>query len=83
VVADLESSGLLVTDDGGPLPCSLKGLAGKGRHPLRVFVQKRDGGFQATPAHRPGGDSRYRFAETPRGRWASAVIYVTMAGQAA
>ncbi len=80
VVADLESAGLLVTDDGAGC-VFLEGVSGKDGKPLPVIVQKRDGGFNYATTDLAA--IRYRFGQSPAGDGARRVIYVTDAGQAA
>ncbi|MEX0588895.1 MAG: arginine--tRNA ligase, partial [Cyanobium sp.] len=79
VVADLEASGLLVTDDGARC-VFLQGVSGKDGKPLPVIVQKSDGGFNYATTDLAA--IRYRFAAAPAGDAAGRVIYVTDAGQA-
>jgi len=80
VVADLDTAGLLVTDDGARC-VFLEGVSGKDGKPLPVIVQKRDGGFNYATTDLAA--IRYRFGEPPAGDGARRVIYVTDAGQAA
>jgi arginyl-tRNA synthetase len=79
VVADLEATGLLVTDDGAGC-VFLEGVSGKEGKPLPVIVQKSDGGFNYATTDLAA--IRYRFAAAPAGDGARRVIYVTDAGQA-
>jgi arginyl-tRNA synthetase len=79
VVADLEATGLLVTDDGARC-VFLEGVSGKEGKPLPVIVQKSDGGFNYATTDLAA--IRYRFAAAPAGDGARRVIYVTDAGQA-
>jgi arginyl-tRNA synthetase len=79
VVADLDASGLLVTDDGARC-VFLEGVSGKDGKALPVIVQKSDGGFNYATTDLAA--IRYRFAATPEGDGARRVIYVTDAGQA-
>jgi arginyl-tRNA synthetase len=79
VVADLNASGLLVTDDGARC-VFLEGVSGKDGKPLPVIVQKRDGGFNYATTDLAA--IRYRFGAAPDGDGARRVIYVTDAGQA-
>ena len=79
VVADLDASGLLVTDDGARC-VFLEGVSGKDGKPLPVIVQKSDGGFNYATTDLAA--IRYRFAAAPEGDGARRVIYVTDAGQA-
>jgi arginyl-tRNA synthetase len=79
VVADLDASGLLVTDDGARC-VFLEGVSGKDGKPLPVIVQKSDGGFNYATTDLAA--IRYRFAAAPDGDGARRVIYVTDAGQA-
>jgi arginyl-tRNA synthetase len=79
VVADLEASGLLVTDDGARC-VFLEGVSGKDGKPLPLIVQKSDGGFNYATTDLAA--IRYRFAAAPDGDGARRVIYVTDAGQA-
>jgi len=79
VVGDLETAGLLVTDDGARC-VFLEGMSGKDGKPLPVIVQKSDGGFNYATTDLAA--IRYRFAPGPGGDGASRVIYVTDAGQA-
>jgi len=79
VVADLDASGLLVTDDGARC-VFLEGVSGKDGKPLPLIVQKSDGGFNYATTDLAA--IRYRFAEGPEGDGARRVIYVTDAGQA-
>lgn len=79
VVADLDASGLLVTDDGARC-VFLEGVSGKDGKPLPVIVQKRDGGFNYATTDLAA--IRYRFGSAPDGDGACRVIYVTDAGQA-
>ncbi len=79
VVQDLETAGLLVTDDGARC-VFLEGVTGKDGKPLPVIVQKRDGGFNYATTDLAA--IRYRFAAKPKGDGAGRVIYVTDAGQA-
>lgn len=79
VVADLESSGLLVVDDGARC-VFLEGVSGKDGKPLPVIVQKSDGGFNYATTDLAA--IRYRFGAAPDGDGARRVIYVTDAGQA-
>jgi arginyl-tRNA synthetase len=79
VVADLDASGLLVTDDGARC-VFLEGVSGKDGKPLPVIVQKSDGGFNYATTDLAA--IRYRFGSAPDGDGASRVIYVTDAGQA-
>jgi arginyl-tRNA synthetase len=79
VVADLDASGLLVTDDGARC-VFLEGVTGKDGKPLPVIVQKRDGGFNYATTDLAA--IRYRFGSAPDGDGACRVIYVTDAGQA-
>jgi len=79
VVADLDVSGLLVTDDGARC-VFLEGVTGKDGKPLPVIVQKSDGGFNYATTDLAA--IRYRFGAVPDGDGARRVIYVTDAGQA-
>jgi arginyl-tRNA synthetase len=79
VVADLDTAGLLVTDDGARC-VFLEGVSGKDGKPLPVIVQKSDGGFNYATTDLAA--IRYRFAAPPNGDGARRVIYVTDAGQA-
>ena len=79
VVADLDASGLLVTDDGARC-VFLEGVSGKDGKPLPLIVQKSDGGFNYATTDLAA--IRYRFAAGPEGDGARRVIYVTDAGQA-
>jgi len=79
VVADLEASGLLVTDDGAQC-VFLEGVSGKDGKPLPLIVRKSDGGFNYATTDLAA--IRYRFAAAPEGDAARRVIYVTDAGQA-
>ena len=79
VVADLEASGLLVTDDGARC-VFLEGVSGKDGKPLPLIVQKSDGGFNYATTDLAA--IRWRFAAPPEGDDAGRVIYVTDAGQA-
>jgi arginyl-tRNA synthetase len=77
VVADLEASGLLVSDGGAQ--CVF--LEESSAHKLPpVIVQKSDGGFNYATTDLAA--IRYRFAAPPAGDGARRVIYVTDAGQA-
>ena len=77
VVADLEASGLLVSDGGAQ--CVF--LEQSSAHKLPpVIVQKSDGGFNYATTDLAA--IRYRFAAPPAGDGARRVIYVTDAGQA-
>jgi arginyl-tRNA synthetase len=79
VVADLEASGLLVTDDGAQC-VFLEGVSGKDGKALPLIVQKSDGGFNYATTDLAA--IRYRFGAAPEGDGARRVIYVTDAGQA-
>ena len=79
VVADLDASGLLVTDNGAQC-VFLEGVSGKDGKPLPLIVQKSDGGFNYATTDLAA--IRYRFAAGPEGDGARRVIYVTDAGQA-
>ncbi len=79
VVADLEATGLLVTDDGARC-VFLEGVSGKDGNPLPVIVQKTDGGFNYATTDLAA--IRYRFGAAPGGDGARRVIYVTDSGQA-
>jgi arginyl-tRNA synthetase len=79
VVADLDTSGLLVLDEGAQC-VFLEGVSGKEGKPLPVIVQKSDGGFNYATTDLAA--IRYRFAAPPAGDGARRVIYVTDAGQA-
>jgi arginyl-tRNA synthetase len=79
VVADLQATGLLVTDEGARC-VFLEGVSGKEGKPLPVIVQKSDGGFNYATTDLAA--IRYRFAAPPAGDGARRVIYVTDAGQA-
>ncbi|MFN5698877.1 MAG: arginine--tRNA ligase, partial [Cyanobacteriota bacterium] len=79
VVSDLETTGLLVTDDGARC-VFLEGVSGKEGKPMPVIVQKSDGGFNYATTDLAA--IRYRFAAAPEGDGARRVIYVTDAGQA-
>ena len=79
VVADLEATGLLVTDEGARC-VFLEGVSGKEGKPLPVIVQKSDGGFNYATTDLAA--IRYRFAAAPAGDGSRRVIYVTDAGQA-
>jgi len=77
VVADLQASGLLVSDGGAQ--CVF--LEQSSAHKLPpVIVQKSDGGFNYATTDLAA--IRYRFAAPPAGDGARRVIYVTDAGQA-
>ncbi|MCX5931054.1 MAG: arginine--tRNA ligase [Cyanobacteria bacterium] len=79
VVADLEASGLLVTDAGAGC-VFLEGVSGKDGQPLPLIVRKSDGGFNYATTDLAA--LRYRFAPPPEGDGARRLIYVTDAGQA-
>ncbi len=79
VVADLDTAGLLVVDDGARC-VFLEGVSGKDGKPLPVIVQKSDGGFNYATTDLAA--IRYRFGAAPEGDGARRVIYVTDAGQA-
>ncbi|MEI6830005.1 MAG: arginine--tRNA ligase [Synechococcaceae cyanobacterium ELA445] len=79
VVADLETAGLLVIDDGAGC-VFLEGVTGKDGNPLPLIVRKSDGGFNYATTDLAA--IRYRFAPAPAGDGAGRVIYVTDAGQA-
>jgi arginyl-tRNA synthetase len=79
VVKDLETSGLLVVDDGARC-VFLEGVSGKDGKPLPVIVQKSDGGFNYATTDLAA--IRYRFGSAPQGDGARRVVYVTDAGQA-
>ena len=79
VVADLDATGLLVTDDGAEC-VFLEGVSGKDGKPLPLIVQKSDGGFNYATTDLAA--IRYRFGAAPDGDGARRVIYVTDAGQA-
>jgi len=79
VVDDLDTAGLLVTDEGARC-VFLEGVSGKDGKPLPVIVQKSDGGFNYATTDLAA--IRYRFAAAPEGDGARRVIYVTDAGQA-
>jgi arginyl-tRNA synthetase len=79
VVQDLETSGLLVVDDGARC-VFLEGVSGKDGKPLPVIVQKSDGGFNYATTDLAA--IRYRFGDSPDGDGARRVVYVTDAGQA-
>lgn len=79
VVADLEASGLLVTDAGAQC-VFLEGVSGKDGRPLPLIVRKSDGGFNYATTDLAA--LRYRFAAPPEGDRARRLIYVTDAGQA-
>ncbi|EAQ76658.1 MULTISPECIES: arginine--tRNA ligase [unclassified Synechococcus] len=79
VVADLEASGLLVTDAGAQC-VFLEGVSGKDGQPLPLIVRKSDGGFNYATTDLAA--LRYRFAAPPEGDGARRLIYVTDAGQA-
>lgn len=79
VVADLEASGLLVTDAGAQC-VFLEGVSGKDGRPLPLIVRKSDGGFNYATTDLAA--LRYRFAVPPEGDGARRLIYVTDAGQA-
>ncbi len=79
VVADLEASGLLVTDAGAQC-VFLEGVSGKDGRPLPLIVRKSDGGFNYATTDLAA--LRYRFAAPPEGDGARRLIYVTDAGQA-
>jgi arginyl-tRNA synthetase len=79
VVADLETAGLLVIDDGAGC-VFLEGVTGKDGQPLPLIVRKSDGGFNYATTDLAA--IRYRFAAAPAGDGAGRVIYVTDAGQA-
>ena len=79
VVAALDASDLLITDDGARC-VFLEGVSGKDGKPLPVIVQKRDGGFNYATTDLAA--IRYRFAAAPDGDGSRRVIYVTDAGQA-
>jgi arginyl-tRNA synthetase len=79
VVADLDTSGLMVLDEGAQC-VFLEGVSGKEGKPLPVIVQKSDGGFNYATTDLAA--IRYRFAAPPAGDGARRVIYVTDAGQA-
>lgn len=77
VVDDLNSQGLLVTDDGARC-VFLEGMLGKEGKPLPLIVQKSDGGFNYATTDLAA--IRYRLGAD--GDAAKRVIYVTDAGQA-
>lgn len=77
VVADLDKSGLLVSDDGARC-VFLEGVTGKEGKPMPLIVQKSDGGFNYATTDLAA--IRYRLG--PDGDGAGRVIYVTDAGQA-
>jgi arginyl-tRNA synthetase len=79
VVADLDATGLLVTDDGAEC-VFLEGVSGKDGKPLPLIVRKSDGGFNYATTDLAA--IRYRFGAAPDGDGARRVIYVTDAGQA-
>ncbi len=79
VIVDLDSSGLLVVDDGAKC-IFLEDIKGKNGQPLPVIVQKSDGGFNYATTDLAA--IRYRFNKPPNGDGACRVIYVTDAGQA-
>jgi len=79
VVADLETAGLLLIDDGAGC-VFLEGVTGKDGNPLPLIVRKSDGGFNYATTDLAA--IRYRFAPAPAGDGAGRVIYVTDAGQA-
>jgi arginyl-tRNA synthetase len=79
VVADLETAGLLVIDEGAGC-VFLEGVTGKDGTPLPLIVRKSDGGFNYATTDLAA--IRYRFAVAPEGDGAGRVIYVTDAGQA-
>jgi arginyl-tRNA synthetase len=78
VVADLEASGLLVSDGGAQCVFLEESSAAHKLPP--VIVQKSDGGFNYATTDLAA--IRYRFAAPPAGDGARRVIYVTDAGQA-
>jgi arginyl-tRNA synthetase len=78
VVADLEASGLLVSDGGAQCVFLEESSAAHKLPP--VIVQKSDGGFNYATTDLAA--IRYRFATAPAGDGARRVIYVTDAGQA-
>ncbi len=79
VVADLDATGLLVTDDGAEC-VFLEGVSGKDGKALPLIVRKSDGGFNYATTDLAA--IRYRFGAAPDGDGARRVIYVTDAGQA-
>ncbi len=79
VVETLNSSGLLVVDEGAKC-VFLEGITGKDGKPLPIIVQKRDGGFNYATTDLAA--IQYRFNPPPKGDGASRLIYVTDAGQA-
>jgi arginyl-tRNA synthetase len=78
VVADLEATGLLVSDGGAQCVFLEESSAAHKLPP--VIVQKSDGGFNYATTDLAA--IRYRFAAPPAGDGARRVIYVTDAGQA-
>ncbi len=79
VVDDLDSLGLLVSDEGAKC-VFLDGVIGKNGKALPLIVQKSDGGFNYATTDLAA--IRYRFTCASKGDCASRVIYVTDAGQA-
>jgi arginyl-tRNA synthetase len=79
VLADLQTAGLLVRDDGADC-VFLEGVSGKEGKPLPVIVRKSDGGYNYATTDLAA--IRYRFAPPPAGDGARRLIYVTDAGQA-
>ena len=79
VLADLQTAGLLVRDDGAEC-VFLEGVSGKEGKPLPVIVRKSDGGYNYATTDLAA--IRYRFAPPPAGDGARRLIYVTDAGQA-
>ncbi len=79
IIEELESSGLLVVDNGAKC-VFLNDINGKDGKPLPVIVQKSDGGFNYATTDLAA--IRYRFNTPPSGDGAHRLIYVTDAGQA-
>ncbi len=79
VVDDLETSKLLVIDEGAKC-VFLEGVTGKTGKPLPMIVQKSDGGFNYATTDLAA--LRYRLSKSPEGDGAYRLIYVTDAGQA-
>ncbi len=79
VVDDLNSAGLLTTDNGAKC-VFLEGIIGKGGQSHPVIIQKTDGGFNYSTTDLAA--IRYRLSAAPIGDGAHRLIYVTDAGQA-
>ena len=79
IIDELDSLGLLVTDNGAKC-IFLEGSIGKDGKPLPVIIQKSDGGFNYTTTDLAA--IKYRFSNPPKGDGAYKIIYVTDAGQA-